>query len=168
MIDQDLGEAMKEGMRRLASGVCVLSTRNHLGDRFAMTASSVTSVSDSPASLLVCVNKETSMYRVLEEGGGFCINVLAHHHEPISSCCASGEQGESRFLKGHWRNGGEADLPYLQGALATFFCVQDQSFLYGTHKIIIGRISEVLVGAGPVEPLIYLNGSYHRLYTQSV
>lgn len=163
MKDIDLGDAMKEGMRRLASGVCVLSTQDNLGRRFAMTASSVTSVSDTPASLLVCVNQETSMYQALEEGVGFCVNILSQHQQDVSNRCATGDQGESRFDNGEWVQSQPDQLPYLTDAQAAFFCDQASSFLFGTHKIYIGTIRHVMVSEGPVEPLIYVDGNYRIL-----
>ena len=75
--EAELGMAMKMGMRRLASGVSVLSTRSDDGERHAMTVSSVTSVSDNPASLLVCVNKQVALEGHLSTPGTpFAINIL--------------------------------------------------------------------------------------------
>ncbi|TQV78022.1 flavin reductase family protein [Exilibacterium tricleocarpae] len=155
-----MGEAMKDGMRRLASGVSVLSTRDGEGNRYAMTASSVTSLSDDPPSLLVCVNQATSIHQALECGGPFCVNLLSRDQQDVSVRCATGDQGETRFEVGHWEVEAGNNLPYLQGAQAVFICRQDQCYAYGTHNILIGRIESVMVSDGPVDPLIYLNGRY--------
>ena len=154
------GEAMRDGMRRLASGVSVLSTRDSDGRRYAMTASSVTSVSDNPASLLVCINQATSIHQALQCGGPFCVNLLSRDQEAVSVRCASGDQGESRFEVGQWQDEPGSGVPYLLGAQAVFTCTQDQRYAYGTHDIVIGRITSVLVSDGPVDPLIYLDGRY--------
>lgn len=151
---------MREGMRRLASGVCVLSTLDGDRKRYAMTASSVTSLSDDPPSLLVCVNQATSMHQALECGGPFCVNLLSRDQLAVSVRCAGGDQGEGRFEVGSWCREPDCNLPYLEGAQAVFICAQDKCYAYGTHKILVGRIRSVLVSEGPVDPLIYLNGSY--------
>ncbi len=150
---------MKEGMRRLASGVCVITAKDTADNPYAMTATSVTSVSDQPASLLVCINNNTRMYKAIEDGGDFCVNLLNHDQEEISNRCASGDQGSDRFQSGQWS--ALRELPYLDGGLAAFFCRQVQSVDFGTHRIVIGEIQEVLVAQDEaINPLIYLNGEY--------
>ncbi len=156
----EMGLAMKEGMRRLASGVCVITTQSADGTPYAMTATSVTSVSDSPASLLVCINRNARMYEAISTGGRFCVNLLRQGQEGISNRCASGDQGSSRFDVGSWTM--DDGLPYVKDGLAAFFCRQDQAIEYGTHRIVIGVIDKVLVNDGAdIEPLLYLNGGYH-------
>ncbi|MEW5250678.1 flavin reductase family protein [Microbulbifer sp. 2201CG32-9] len=150
-------------MRRLASGVCILSTKCSAGTPSAMTVSSVTSVSDTPPSLLVCVNNRTSTGEVLREGVPFCINVLSYNQELISRYCASPDSKNLRFSDNRWKYVSSSGAPYLEGSQAVFFCDQDQTISYNTHDIFIGRIQEVLVEAGPVSSLIYLDGSYQRL-----
>ena len=49
-------------MRFLASSVSVISTKDHSGNLYAMTASSVTSLTIDPPSVLVCVNNEASIH----------------------------------------------------------------------------------------------------------
>ncbi len=158
----EMGDAMKEGMRRLASGVCVVSSRDSNGEIHAMTATSVTSVSDSPASLLVCVNKATRMYTALEQGADFCVNLLRRDQEAVSNRCSSGDQNDDRFDEGAWLR--DQPVPYLDDALGVFFCRQAQAMEFGTHRIVVGEITGVMVAEGEViDPLVYLNGSYGKV-----
>lgn len=157
----NLADTMREGMRRLASGVCVISSVVD-GHRYAMTATSVTSVSDSPASLLVCINQEAALQRWMTPGREFVVNVLHRNQETVSNLCASkGEQ--ERFSEGDWQENNN-DLPYLGDALANFFCrVDNEPYIYGTHQIVIGRLDSVTIQRGEINPLIYLDGSYHGI-----
>lgn len=167
MKEVDMSQAMKEGMRRLASGVCVVTATDVNGDPCAMTATSVTSLSDTPASLLVCVNKDTRLYEAMQqEGSVFCINLLNSSHEEISNRCAFGDPGKARFELGDWDFATPA--AHLQSALACFVCRRDRLIDYGTHGILIGQINKVLVneaenGEAVIDPLIYLNGGYYSL-----
>ena len=156
-------EAMKAGMRRLASGVTVITTLDDEGNRHAMTATSVTSLSDSPASLLICVNKSSSLFPVLKAGAKFCVNVLSAGMDDISGHCAGKEKGEGRFTLGQWEAHEEYKLPYLKDAQAAFFCENDKIDEYGTHLICIGKIVEVKTASDTLEPLVFLNGKYHSL-----
>lgn len=164
MQNNNVGVAMKLGMRRLASGVCILSARMDDGELFAMTVSSVTSVSDNPASLLVCINKQVSRQMYLSTPGSrFAINVLASDQKDLSDLCAGREQGSDRFSLGAWHQEDESGVPYLTDAQAVFFCRSDMVAEYGTHHIVVSRIHQVLVSEGKVDPLLYVNGRYGLL-----
>ncbi len=158
MSNKSVSEAMKLGMRRLASGVCVISAR--IGEEgFAMTASSVTSVSDSPASLLVCINKLVSQQEYFSTVGSlFAVNVLGEGHQAISNLCAGREPGKDRFSLGDWRS--DVSSPYLADAQAIFFCETDMFISYGTHQIVIARINSVQIGEVAFAPLLYADGDY--------
>lgn len=160
MQNNNLAVSMKLGMRRLASGVCVLSTRLDNDQRFAMTVSSVTSVSDSPASLLVCINQLVSQQAHLAtKGSQFAINVLSSNQQDVSNICAGREPTRDRFDVGCWEED-DSGLPVLGGAQAVFVCQTDQVMTYGTHKIVIGVIHRVIINGAEVDPLLYADGSY--------
>jgi flavin reductase (DIM6/NTAB) family NADH-FMN oxidoreductase RutF len=160
MQNNNLAVSMKLGMRRLASGVCVLSTTLPGNQRFAMTVSSVTSVSDSPASLLVCINQLVSQQGHLATlGSQFAVNVLSTHHQDVSNICAGREPNRDRFEVGNWEED-ETGLPVLADAQAVFVCQTDQVTTYGTHNIIIGVIHKVILNGAEVDPLLYADGSY--------
>ena len=165
MHDNNLASSMKMGMRRLASGVCVLSSCFDGQEKFAMTVSSVTSVSDSPASLLVCINQQVSKQAHLTTPGcHFAINILGTQHQEVSNICAGRYPERDRFSIGHWidRDG----LPTLADAQAVFMCKADKVTSYGTHHIVIAKISHVYLGADAVSPLLYADGSYGHFERQ--
>ncbi|MFT7388401.1 MAG: flavin reductase (DIM6/NTAB) family NADH-FMN oxidoreductase RutF [Candidatus Endobugula sp.] len=156
---------LRLGMRRLAAGVCVVSMQVN-GQRYAMTASSVTSVSDEPASLLVCVNKNASMYSLLTMGQPFVVNVLSQSQQLVSNNCAARDIGEGRFSCGDWQEDDQG-LPYLADAPVNFFCrVDNDNYLYGTHQIVIGRLDKALIGSGAVSPLVYVDGGYAAIESE--
>lgn len=148
-------------MRRMAQSVCVLSATEADGARHAMTASSVTSVSTEPASLLVCVNRAASLHPILlESGTHFCVNLLSSDMQELSRLCSGGAQGEARFALGDWRVHAPTGQPYLADAQANFFCTVDGRLDYATHLICVARIGGVQVAGGAARPLVYLDGSY--------
>lgn len=163
MENNQLSQLMKLGMRRLAAGVCVLSTRTDSDELFAMTVSSVTSVSDSPASLLVCINKQVSQQGHLSTlGNEFAINILAEDQQDVSNICAGREVGRDRFGIGSWAQNNHG-IPYLTDAQAVFFCRADMASVYGTHHIVVGLIHDVKVTGESLAPLIYIDGRYASL-----
>ncbi len=146
-----------QSMRRLASSVSVVSTTNG-SDRHAMAATSVTSLSMDPPSLLVCVNKSTAMHEVLDEGVDFCINVLSQEQAEVSSACGGKLKGEERFTVGNWKEV-DSGLPYLADAQSIVMLEQDGRYEYGSHTIFIGKVKEVK-NSEEINPLIYVDGRY--------
>lgn len=163
MSEINLADALKKGMRNLASGVCVLTGLSKSGERVAMTASSVTSVSDDPPSLLVCINKNAKLDSVLNDTVAFSVNVLSKEQEDISNLCARPAEGESRFSVGNWVIDEIGGLSYLDDALSVFFCEKKQVVPYGTHNIYIGDIHKVHFGRGGPDILVYAKGAYYKI-----
>lgn len=160
--EQDLREGFRIGMRCLASGVSVLSATSMKGERAAMTVSSVTSVSDQPASLLVCVNKSTRMDSIMQSAEYFCINVLSANQQSISEICASPELGEERFNTGAWKKDSSSTSFFLEDAPAIFICKTAKHIEHGTHTIYIGDIALIRTAPELGQPLVYAHGAYLR------
>lgn len=158
-----LADDLRIGMRRLAAGVCVVSTRVPEG-RFAMTASSVTSLSDSPASLLVCINTDAAIQAHMQKGVPFVVSVLSTEQQDISNLCAQKEAGEERFAIEGWAEHGNKKLPYIKDAQAIFICeVDNEKTIYGTHQVVIGKLTKAILPEVPVKPLVYADGAYQQL-----
>ena len=156
----DLQQDFKSAMRRLAATVCIVSTADEDGWH-GMTATSVTSVSMDPPSVLVCVNTTATLYKVLHAGGRFCINLLRASQQSYAGTFSSSKiRGADRFAEHAWKARDETDgLPYLVEAQSNLFCDIDQTVSYGTHTIFIGRVNSVRNGE-LVSPLLYADGQY--------
>ncbi len=163
MSEKNLSEDLKKGMRNLASGVCVITSISEDGERVAMTASSVTSVSDNPASLLVCINKSAKLDTILHTQTRFTVNVLSNDQQDVSNTCAKPAEGESRFEVGNWARDEDTGLPYLSDALSVFFCEKSKVIEYGTHNIYIGNIQQVNYSEDSQDILVYAKGGYHKI-----
>lgn len=164
MVDEkDLAQQMRTGMRRLASGVSVVTGRDDEDNRLAMTASSITSVSDSPASLLVCIHNDSYLSAAINATGLFCINLLANEHQDISIRCASTEEELDRFAIGDWVLDADSGIYVLRDAQAIFYCEKTAELEYGTHFIFVGNILSVQLGSEEINPLIYLDGKYVKV-----
>jgi flavin reductase len=156
----DLAQQMRLGMRRLASGVCVVTAIDEHRNRLAMTASSITSLSDAPPSLLVCIHQASYLSEAIKDTRSFCINLLSEDHQEISRRCASPEEDVDRFSLGEWVRDTSTGIDYLKDAQAVFFCNKTAELHHGTHFIFVGDIHSVRIGTADVKPLIYLNGKY--------
>jgi flavin reductase (DIM6/NTAB) family NADH-FMN oxidoreductase RutF len=142
-------------MGRFVTGVTVVAARSGEGVA-AMTANAVTAVSLDPLLLLVCIRNESRLLPTLLESGVFSVNVLAAGQHDISRHYGGSPQGAS---PAQWTSG-DAAVPLLVGANASFSCRVDASHRAGDHTVIYGAVVG-MAAADPVAPaLIYAAGKY--------
>ncbi len=153
----DIQENFRLAMRRVASTVAIVSAQDG-GERHGTTATSVTSISMDPPSLLVCFNQSSRLHYFLHRQDRYCINVLHTSNLAVAKIFSSHATGPERFAIGDWRANAE-EVPYLADAQANLFCGKEQEINYGSHTIFIGRVLQVLTRED-ISPLVYRNGRY--------
>ncbi|MBO0662720.1 flavin reductase [Jiella sp. CQZ9-1] len=151
-------------MTRFAASVLVVTTDGQSGRR-GVTVSSACSVSDDPATLLVCLNLSSPDNSWFEENAVFAINVLAEADQPLARAFA-GEgklSQDERFAHGRWRRGATG-APLLETALVSFECRLIEARVIATHKVMIGEVAAITMGPA-TEPLLYANRGFRGLKT---
>ena len=143
-------------MRFLAASVSVISTKDSSGKPYAMTASSVTSLTIDPPSILVCVNKEASIHDALTQGENLCINILQKHQQEISNLCSSKKLESQRFDNDFWDT---THIPFVKNAQSNIFCKVEETIAYHTHKIVIA-IVDSSQSENQFNTLMYADGGY--------
>ena len=90
-------------MSRLGAAVHIVTTAG-TGGKTGFTATAVCSVSDTPATLLVCLNRRSQSGPVLAQNSVFCVNTLPASEEKLADMFAgrSGAQLHERFAQGEW------------------------------------------------------------------
>jgi len=131
----------RNGMSRLGSSVSVVTTVSG-GLRYGFTASAVCSVSDSPATLLVCINRASSTFPAFETANHFCVNTLMPGQEYISDVFGGRKPSSDRFAFGHWI-ASRTGAPILADASVSFECELTNSVDQATHRILFGRVVEI-------------------------
>lgn len=157
MSGEDIQEAFRTAMRRVAATVAIVSAQ-HEGERHGTTATSVTSISMDPPSVLVCFNQASRLHDFLHNQDRFCVNVLHTANLNVGRIFSSNAPAEERFAAGDWRTDADG-LPYLADAQANLFCRKEQELGYGSHTIFIGRVLRALSRA-EISPLLYRDGRY--------
>jgi flavin reductase (DIM6/NTAB) family NADH-FMN oxidoreductase RutF len=153
----DLADLFRSAMRRLSSGVAVVCCADARGP-VGLTATSVTSLSMDPPSLLVCINRTASLRTSLAINKPFSINLLGRQHAQISNAFGGAAQGEEKFRFGDWEIG-MSGVPILRDAIARIESVVDLEIEYGSHTIFVGRVTQC-ISATSGDPLIYTDGRY--------
>ncbi|WP_183621101.1 flavin reductase [Psychrobacter luti] len=154
----------RDAMSLLTTAVNVVTTKGSSGAH-GFTASAVCSVTDTPPTLLVCMNQTSRSHVHFLENKTLSVNVLGAQHEPVSNAFASKLCSEERFQQGSW-----TDLvtgaPVLEDALVSFDCEIEDIQQVGTHSVFMCRVvaikrSEQRDGAD--ESLVYFNRAYHQV-----
>lgn len=151
----------KQGMRALVGGVTVIATQDAMGVYLGLTATSVTSLSADPPSLLVCVNRSSPMAEALLAGVHFSANVLSEDQVDVAQAFGGQRtvRGMGRFAYGSWFRSTH-DVPLLGGARVSFECVAAEFMDWATHRVVIGRVCDVHFTHPAARPLVYHDGRY--------
>ncbi|MDK7655046.1 flavin reductase, partial [Raoultella ornithinolytica] len=98
----NLTSDFRNAMAQLGSAITIITTDGPAG-RFGFTASAVCSVTDSPPTLLVCMNRSSFAHGKFKENGVLCVNVLSGQHQNLSAIFANSQlRSEERFLHDQW------------------------------------------------------------------
>src|SRR5690349_15979746 len=106
----DLADSFLRGMQRLASGVSIVTATTADGARCGLTATAVSSLSLCPPSLVVGVNRQSWLGKVVTDAPAFAVNILGTQHRQVAEVFAgrvAGIRGTSRFDYGEWRPSAE-------------------------------------------------------------
>ncbi|MFK0333544.1 flavin reductase [Rhizobium sp. NPDC090275] len=147
----------RRGMSRLGAAVNIVTTRADDGP-YGFTASAVCSVSDTPATLLACINRTSSCFPAFETARFFCVNTLAPSHEALSNLFGGKTAMAERFAMGQWTEG-KSGVPVLEDALVSFECELTHAVDQGTHRVLFGRVLGLCAG-GNEEALLYCARRY--------
>ncbi|GGB79736.1 MULTISPECIES: flavin reductase family protein [Henriciella] len=151
----------RAAMAQLGSAVCVIATDGPAG-RYGITVSAVTSVSDDPPSLIVCVNRASGANAIIKQNQTLCVNVLSSEQQDISHTFASGQvPADQRFGAGAWTVSALGN-PVLKDVAAWFDCRVDRAIEYGTHTVLFCKPAHIAVSE-TANCLIYHGRAYHRI-----
>jgi flavin reductase (DIM6/NTAB) family NADH-FMN oxidoreductase RutF len=154
-------DRFREAMRRTASGVAVIATDGPAG-RAGLTVSTLCSLSLEPPSVIACVHRNSAVLPLIAANGVFTANVLAEDQARVAEVFAGmvPELREDRFAEGGWVRA-ESGAPALRGSLNSFDCRLATSFDYGSHRVIIGEVIDLV--SRDAAPLIYSDRGFHTL-----
>lgn len=150
----------RNAMSLLTSAVNVITTTGASGHH-GFTASAVCSVTDTPGTLLVCMNKASRSYVHFVENKILTVNVLAAHQQNMSQVFASKLSSEERFEQGEWHTL-VTGAPILAEALVSFDCTIDQIQEVGTHAVLMCAVVAIQQNQHK-SGLVYFNRTYHQV-----
>lgn len=154
----------RDAMARLGSAVNIITTDGP-GGRAGFTASAVCSVTDTPPTLLVCLNRSASVHAAFTQNQVLCVNTLADCHESLSNLFGGKTPMEQRFEAAEWARLATGS-PILTDALVSFDCKVTQITSVGTHDILFCE-AVALRRNDDSHGLVYFDRRYHPLMRQT-
>lgn len=158
---EELRLKFRDSMANLAAAVNVI-TSNGSGGKCGITATAVVSITDTPPTVLVAVNKNSQMNPVFEENGTMCVNVLSSELEEVAKHFAgmTDVKMEDRFTPDMWADGALGQpvctkaISNLEGKIAK----KDE---YGTHYLYFVQLENIQVNGQ--DALMYFNRKFKTL-----
>ena len=148
-------------MRQQAGAVTIIAVGRE-GNRTGLTATAMCSLTDSPPTVLICVNKSASAHAPIKASGCFSVNILAREQEELAKRFSTKKlEGEARFEAKHWETL-TTGAPVLKGTIASLDCELVEEHPVETHSIFIGRVKDGRF-AEAIEPLLYFRGEFRKV-----
>jgi flavin reductase (DIM6/NTAB) family NADH-FMN oxidoreductase RutF len=155
-------DLFRVAMRNLAGGVSVV-TAGRGEARTGLTATSVTSLSVDPPSLLVCIKRTSPTLATIAAELAFGVSVLSDSHTGLAERFSGrgGVLGAARYSGASWLTLATG-APLLADALAAIDCTLDGFIDWHSHVVVIGRVCAIRLGCGN-RPLVYWRGNYDQM-----
>jgi flavin reductase (NADH) len=152
----------RNAMACLGAAVNIITTDGPRG-RCGITASAVCSVTDTPPTMLVCINQSSYVHDVLRENAHVCINILGAHCQELARVFAgmTGCSMDARFDQCAWQPGA-LGVPVLGEALASLEGQIVDSKTVGSHSVMFVRIERIATRADG-DGLVYFGRQFHLL-----
>ncbi|MFC3960797.1 flavin reductase family protein [Nocardia jiangsuensis] len=153
----DLAGAFKDAMAAVCTPVAVVTAMD--GDRpHGTTVSAFASLSASPPSLLVSLDRGSDLLAVITVSGEFGVNILGHGQSELAGRFA--RKGADKFAGISWS--GADRVPRLDGAPGWFACRVAQTVVAADHVLVVGEV--YAVDTASAAPLTYherVFGTHH-------
>jgi flavin reductase (NADH) len=152
----------RHAMAHLPAAVSIITSSGVAG-RCGITASAVCSVTDSPPTILVCINRQSAMHDVFKQNGQLCVNILADEQEQMAMHFSGATKVpmEERFGWDVWENG-TFKQPALKDALVKLEGRIKECKAVGSHSVMFVEL-DVIDVSEEKDSLIYFNRLFHKV-----
>jgi 3-hydroxy-9,10-secoandrosta-1,3,5(10)-triene-9,17-dione monooxygenase reductase component len=145
---------MRAVLGHFPSGVTIV-TGAVAGVPAGFTCQSFSSLSLDPPLVLILPGRNSSSWPKIEATGRFCVNVLAHDQQDLSTTFA--RSGTDKFAGVAWTPSALGS-PILAGATAWIDCTLYDCHDGGDHIIVVGAVHDLAAEEAP--PLVFHRGAY--------
>lgn len=153
-------QAFRNAMAECAAAVYLITTDGPAG-RYGITMTAVSSVTDSPPTLLICVNEKAAIRPILQANGCLCVNILSSQQQNAAEHFGglTALTPEERFEQHIWQRGRSGQLQ-IEGALAHLHGRITDSHELGTHHVFYVAVEEMITRNTPLPALAYFRRQF--------
>jgi flavin reductase (DIM6/NTAB) family NADH-FMN oxidoreductase RutF len=145
-------EEFRGFMSAYFTGVAVVTSTDGQNVPHGLTCNSLTSVTLSPPTLLVCLDVRSGTLAAVRAQAGFVVNLLHDRGRRAAEVFSSPEP--ERFARVIWQPSVRMGLPWLlDDAYAMAECAVTDLVAVGDHVLVLGRV--INVDSRPGSPLLY-------------
>jgi flavin reductase len=157
-------DTFRSGMALMPGAVTVITTDGPEGAA-GFTASAVCSVTDSPPTVLVCMNRSSFAHRFFAANRVLCVNVLHGQQQDVSALFSNREVTMAERFDRCAHSTLSSGAPALDDALVNLDGRIVTTHEVGTHSVFYVELGEVRIPALDATPsgLAYFNRHYHAL-----
>jgi flavin reductase len=152
-------DSFRHAMAQFIGSVHIVTTTGQQGDG-GITVTAVSSVSDSPPTLLVCLNRKCRAHDLVLDSGVLAINTLAAEHRELADIFAG--RGDvpmaERFGAGSWKRL-RTGSPILETSVVSLDCRVASSHNVGTHRVFFCTVLDI-ASAPTASALLYGNRKF--------
>lgn len=155
----------RRAMANLAAAVNVVTTSGPHG-RLGLTVSAACSVTDSPPTLLVCINRNSAAHDVFVANGRLAVNVLAGDQEQLARHFSGQTKVpmEERFTWDIWED--LAGVPTVRSARVALAGTIASTLEQGTHTVFFVSVEQLRV-RDDAQALVYDSRAFHAVGARS-
>ncbi|WP_213957592.1 flavin reductase family protein [Variovorax sp. dw_954] len=156
--------AFKSAMRELARGVSIVTVQVGV-ERSGFTATSVTSLSTDPPTVIACVNRMSSSASLLSRTDRFGVSMLTQAQQRVADSFVgmNGVSGSQRYAAERWIQLTADGAPVMLDSAISLDCRIEDRIEKHSHWILVGRVLAIHRGEVEDVPLVYWRGGYHQL-----
>ncbi|NHN88831.1 flavin reductase [Acetobacter conturbans] len=155
-------DLFREAMSRLGAPVTLVTTDGP-GGRHGLTVSAISSVSDTPPTVLVCLNRSNRSHEAFLQNGVVGISILGQGHDKMAGVFASSRRAsDEKFASGVWRTG-HTGAPLLDDAVVTLDCSIGDVRTSGTHDVLFCSVEAIALGNPSHAALAWFARAFHHL-----
>ncbi|MCV2502521.1 MAG: flavin reductase [Neisseriaceae bacterium] len=162
--DRNLQQLFRNFFAQAASSVFSITTSGTLGS-YAITMTSVTPVTDTPPSLLFCINQQSKMHDILLQHKLLCINILNDQQANIANRFAglTEVEFENRLTESLYTQSTHFNQPQLKDAIAYLDARVVEHKEIGTHTVFFVEIKNIEIPSPTNNVLAYFRRNYHSI-----
>jgi flavin reductase (DIM6/NTAB) family NADH-FMN oxidoreductase RutF len=147
-------DEIKAFHRKFVTGVTIVTTTLD-GQPHGLALNAFTSVTVSPAMVLVCVAKSSNTHDALFAADHFAVNLLSRDQLAVASKFAT--KSSDKFGELGWHTG-QYDCPIIDDSCAHIEAEITMRVRTSTHTVFFGRVLNA--NSGDAAPLVYLGAEF--------